>query len=285
MGRKRTSGIRRRASVVNGIFYPSNREIMTARLFSWGLREGSLSTAFGGQAILAPHGAWDITGNIAASAFAAIQEKIKKNGRPISRILLLGKYHNSGEEGVYLSESDSFETPLGDIPVDQKLNRKLASCSALIGLNDIPHLSEHCLEVLLPLVRYCFPAAKIVPILMSGTRPDLVSVLARALRMVLEEHMEESLVVISSTVSQDPDPVIALSMAYEFRSLLENMDTQTFLARLGTGHISACGGALLGAVLESGLLKGKRFSTLCPLAQDTGEKGEIFYFGAFASGD
>jgi AmmeMemoRadiSam system protein B len=197
--------------------------------------------------------------------------------------LLLGINHQSAEEGIYLSESASFETPLGDLIVDQKLNRKLASCSTLIRVNDIPHLSEHSLEVLLPMVKYCFPEASIVPILMCSGRPVLISSLARALRIVMEKYIDECLVIISSNVSQHPDPALAFSMADEFRSILEQMDTRAFLACLSAGRISACGKALAGVILESGLLEGSVFSSLLPLAQGREENGETVYYGAFAT--
>ena len=282
MERRERSGVKRRASVVNGIFYPENREALTERLFSWGLKEGSAGTSVGGgQVILAPHGAWNLTGSIAASAFSAAQNLKERSSRPVNRVLLLGTHHHFAEDGIYLSESASFETPLGNIQVDQKLNRKLASCSTTIKINDIPHLSEHSLEVLLPMVKYCFPEAKIVPILMGNGSQALISGLGGALKIVLDEHMEESLIVISSNVSQSSDPDLAESMADEFRSLLENMDTRAYLASFESGGISACGGALVGSLLESGLFDGKSFSALSPFSCSPGENNETVYYGAF----
>ena len=278
MDKRNAPDLRKRFSVVNNLYYPENPETLTGLLASWGLVAGS---ACGGQVILAPHGAWDLTGDIAASAFKSVQKKA--GDQSIKRVLILGTYHQCIEEGIYLSESSSFETPLGDLAVDQRLNRHLASCSTLIRINDIPHLSEHSLEVLLPLIKHCFPEVKIVPILMCGGRVVLVSCLASALKVIFEKHMEESLIVISSSVSQNSDPVVALSMADIFRSILEAMDTQSFLARLAAGHISACGGAILGALFESGLLDGKHFSSLCPLVQSLEENGDTVYHGAFAA--
>ncbi|MDR1903650.1 MAG: AmmeMemoRadiSam system protein B [Treponema sp.] len=52
------------------------------------------------------------------------------------------------------------------------------------------HLTEHSLEVLLPLVKCCFPSAEIVPVLMGGSRQSLISVLARTLNLVLETRMK-----------------------------------------------------------------------------------------------
>ena len=99
--------------------------------------------------------------------------------------------------------------------------------------------------------------------------------------MVFEKHIEESLFVISSNVSQNPDPALASSMAQEFCTLLGNMDPRAFLQRLAEGRISASGSAPVGAMLESGLLEGRRFSAICPLEQSRGEEGETVYYGAF----
>ena len=244
----------------------------------------------GGQAIVAPHGAWDLTGEIAGAAFAAIRNlppappAHEPEARGISRVILLGPHHETGEEGIYLSESVSFNTPLGDLPVDLKLSRKLAACSTLIRLNDTPHLSEHSLEVLLPFVKYCLSGVRIIPILVNGKKPALVSCLACALRIVLEEYMEESLVVISSNLSHNLNPDLALSMAEEFCSLLSCMDAGAFLAAFSEKRINSCGCALVAALLESGLLNGKRFSALTPLASRKEEQGETVYYSAFITG-
>ena len=274
----------KRYPVANGIFYPDSPETLAGQLCSWGLREGQSGLACGGQVLIAPHGTWTLTGNAAGTAFTEVQARGKKNGRPVSLVILLGSASLSGEEGIYLSESAFFETPLGQIPVDLNMNRKLSSCSTLIEINDIPHLIDHSLEVFLPLVRYCFPEAKIVPILISGKKPVLISALARAINVVFEEYMEESLFIVSSNAAQDPDPSLASAMAGEFCTLLEKMDDKAFLTRLNEGRISASGSVPVCALLESRLFEGRNFSLLCPLSHCQGELGETVYYGAFLSG-
>ena len=265
--------------MVNGIFYPDEKDSLRSLLASWGLKEDSGSP---GRAILVPHGAWDLTGTIAGTAFAALQKNPARD-RKVRRVFLLGPCHGYDDEGIYLSESMSFQTPLGPLPVDMRLNLEFASCSTLIKVNDIPHLSEHSLEVILPLVKYCFPMAKIIPIIVKGERAALISGLARALRIIMEKYTEESLIVISSNISQNTDPDLALSMAEEFSFLLSGNDTEAFLAGLAEGRISPCGGALAGALLGSGLFAGKGFSALGPLKSGR-EEGETIYYGAFAAG-
>ena len=281
--KQKSGGNRKRVPVVNGIFYPENPELLIDQLASWGLKEGVCS-AFGGQTIIAPHGAWNRSGSAAGAAFASIQKNELAPNKGINRVILLGPCHNSGEEGIYLSDSFSFDTPLGNLAVDLKLNRELASCSSLIKVNDVPHLLEHCLEVLLPLVKFCLGEVKIIPILVNGSRPVLISELTGAFQGILKNYLDESLLVISSNASRNMDPVLALSMAGEFSSLLSDMDTEAFSAGLGQGRINACGAAIIAALLESGLLHGQQFSSLTPLSHSTEDDGETVYYGAFTTG-
>jgi AmmeMemoRadiSam system protein B len=282
MAKEKTRGIRKRAPVVNGIFYPDNAEIISSTLTSWGLKKYRDPSPLEGQIILAPHGAWDLTGNIAAAAFKAAAEK--NSGDHIARVLLLGARHSPGEDGIFLSESVFYSTPLGNLRVDSKMNQKLSSCSTLAVINDIPHLAEHSLEVLLPFVKFCFPGAKIVPILIGGAKPALVSALARMLKISLEKRLKETLIVVSSNVSSNIDPVLALSMAEEFSALLEKAETEAYITKFAEGRLSACGAAPMGALLESGLLGGGNFTRLSPLVKGMGENGETIYYGAFATG-
>ena len=279
---------RRRVPVVSGIFYPDDREALAGQLAGWGLKQGTENTPLGGQVIIAPHAAWDISGIISAAAFAAVQaNSVAPNAADfhgISRVILLGPCHSQGEQGIYLTESASFQTPLGDLLVDRRVNQKLSTCSTLIKESDAFHLGEHSLEVLLPMVKYCFPDVKIVPILAQGNRPVLISALARALRVTVEKYMDKSLLVVSSNASVSEDPAAAFSMADELRLLLSGMDTGALLARLSERRISACGGPIIAALLESGLLDGKRFSALTPLIHEIDEGGQTVYFGAFAAG-
>jgi len=47
--------------------------------------------------------------------------------------------------------------------------------------------------------------------------------------------------------------------------------------------MSACGGALVAALLESGLLAGKHFSSRTPLIHAAEENGQTVYYGAFTA--
>ena len=289
----------RRMPVVSGIFYPDAEEALKECLESWGLKEGSTRTSLskqtpGGRVLIAPHGAWDLSGEIAAAAFASLQAELGEGKRQgglhdVQRVILIGPCHSywhgweHGESGVYLSESSSFQTPIGDLTVDRRTNRTMTSSSTLVQENDIFHLSEHSIEVLLPMVKFCMPSVKIIPILVQDSSPPVVAALARVLRMLANDNIEHSIIIVSSNISASCDKAQALTMAENFSVVLPATDADAFSAELSAGRINACGGAIISALFESGLLAGKRFSAISPLSTATDEDGYIVYYRAFVA--
>jgi AmmeMemoRadiSam system protein B len=267
-----------RSPVVAGLFYPDDVSRIEALLCSFGLGNGG----GGAAAIIAPHGAWELSGAIAGSAFSAAAGRgpNRKDRRGVSKVVLLGTIHAGPGERIFLSDSRFFDTPLGRLPVDLEMEEELASCSTLFEINDIPHLREHSLEVLLPFIKFCFPYAAIIPILMDGSRISMVSALARALHIVFEPIREQILFVVSSNLSKNNDEDIALAQAVECIRLLRENETGQFIAGINNGRISACGASLIAALLESGLLNRREVKVLTePLGRAQEEGGKIVYYG------
>ncbi|MDR1930133.1 MAG: AmmeMemoRadiSam system protein B [Treponema sp.] len=267
-----------RYPVLSGIYYPEDPETLEELIRSfesgedadgsggtggerpgvpWGKqRTGGISDGFSphsrekARAVIAPHGAWAHCGGAAAAAFRACR------GRNPLRVVLLGVLHGGGRRGILLSNSDSFETPLGRIPVDARTGEELSSCSTIIEIDDAPHLREHSLEVLLPFVKYYFPDAAIVPILMGFPSRNRIRALAGALRVVFQDRSGSTLFVISSCLSNAPAETEARKQAELFLRLLAEGDLPALKNGIFNGGISACGAAPAAALLESGLMEG-----------------------------
>jgi AmmeMemoRadiSam system protein B len=273
-----------RSAVVGGLFYPDNEEEAKERLLLFHMEEGKGRA----RAILAPHGSWDISGGIAGAAFSAAMGRAENSGgKPggVSRVVILGPVHKTREDGIFLTDSGCFLTPLGNIPVDREMTDELASCGTCLEINDIPHLAEHSIEVLLPFVKYCFPQAAVTPVLMGGTRPSLISALARALRLVLEPVMDESLIAVSCNLAMNIAGVKALEEAEECVRLLCGKDSESFGRGLREGKISACGGGLIAALLESGLVSDLAAGIISgPVVTSRDEKNRVVYYGALSYG-
>ena len=185
-----------------------------------------------------------------ASAFASVMGRTGS----INKVVILGPIHDKREKGLFLSNSYSFHTPIGDILIDQELTEELEFAGKHIEINDIPHLGEHSIEILLPFVKYCFPSASIVPILMGCPSVQYIHDLAQALKTVITPVMEETLIVVSSNFSSGVDNITARRLADECQRLFFEKDAPALASGILTGKLNACGGALVVSLIESGLL-------------------------------
>ena len=267
-----------RSPIMDGLFYPEDMTGVLAYMHSAGLKRGKGGMA---RAIIAPHGAWEISGSLTGAAFASAGGRTGKKSP--SRVVIMGSIHDNQEDGLFLSNSHSFQTPLGDIPVDQEASGWLESYSPLFKVDDIPHLHEHSIEILLPFVKYYFPHAAIVPILMGQPQEQHISALAHALRAVFEPLMDNTLLVISFNLAMHFDEVTAMDMADECLRLFKEKKYVELCAAFQSGRIVSCGGALFAALLQSGLMDTARpFIAADSLLSAKGERGGTAYYSAFS---
>jgi AmmeMemoRadiSam system protein B len=267
-----------RPPIVDGLFYPEDSAGTLAYMRKTGLKHGKGGLA---RAIIAPHGAWEISGSLAGAAFASAGGRVGKKSP--SRVVIMGPIHETGEEGIFLTSSHLYQTPLGDIMVDQEASEWLESYSPMIKVNDIPHLYEHSLEVLLPFVKYCFPQTPVVPILMGGQKKQHIRVLANALRAIFEPEIENTLLVVSFNLGVYSKESMTLNMAQECQQLFRDGRYDDLRAAFQEGRITGCGGALVSALLQSGLVETARpVLTSDLLLSAKSEKDKTVYYGAFS---
>jgi AmmeMemoRadiSam system protein B len=261
-----------RTPVGAGMFYPEDRNEMLDYIRSFGLEAGKGGQA---QAIIAPHGAWSYSGELVAHAFSQAMGR----SSDINRVIILGPIHDKRENGLFLSNSYAFYTPIGNIQVDQEVSEELEFISSYCKINDIPHLGEHSIEILLPFVKYCFPNAKIVPILMGQPNVRYIYDLARALKTVITPILDKTLIIVSSNLSCDKDKTTARLVAEESLRLFSSKDTGTLAPAVLDGRITACGGALVVSLFESGLLdKAKNCLIADSLVSAVGTENKTVYY-------
>ena len=236
-----------RSPVGAGMFYPEDRKETLDYLRSFNLEEASGGYA---QAFIAPHGAWNYSGRLVADAFSSAMGRQDS----IKRVVILGPIHDKAEEGLFLSNSYSFNTPLGNITVDQEISDELEFHGNFFEVNDIPHLREHSIEILLPFVKYCFPHASIVPVLMGQPNSRYIHDLAQALKNAIMPVLNETLIIVSCNLSCDTDQKNARHLAEESIRLFSEKNAPALASAVLDGRLNACGGALVASLLESGLL-------------------------------
>ena len=149
-------------------------------------------------AVIVPHAGYYFSGNVAASAYMAIDAK-----KQYKRIFLLGPSHHEWLDGASVNtEADYYATPLGKVKVDHETAIKLTTDYTDFIYRPEAHDREHCLEVQLPFLQRRFKEVPpIVPIVISTNDYDKLKRLSHVLKPYFND---ENLFVISSDFSHYP---------------------------------------------------------------------------------
>ena len=104
--------------------------------------------------IVVPHGAWSLSGFTANMAYRVLA------GSPVDTVVVIGPSHYVGLNGISISQYETFETPFGEIPIDQKLVECLTK-NFNLEHHPMAH-REHSTEVQMPFIRHYMPNAMVV---------------------------------------------------------------------------------------------------------------------------
>jgi AmmeMemoRadiSam system protein B len=207
-----------RPSAVAGSFYPANDKVLRNLLTDL-LSQAQKHTARPiPKAIIAPHAGYIYSGPIAASAYACLASQ--KN--LIRRVILLGPAHHGSESSIATTSANSFETPLGKIPIDQNAIQEALTLSQ-VKIDNSPHAEEHSLEVQLPFLQATLGNFSIVPFVFGEAEPSSIAEVIELLW-----GTKETLIVISTDLShyldyetaQKKDELTSRSiLAYQYQHL------------------------------------------------------------------
>jgi len=125
-------------------WYPRDREEITEFLSKFD-RNGPFS-----RAAIAPHAGWFYSGRLSALAAASLELGAET-------VVVLGGHLPAGSLPLFAME-DAVRTPFGPMPIDTELRSVLQESSG--GMED--RFRDNTVEVLLPMVRFFFPQAKLL---------------------------------------------------------------------------------------------------------------------------
>ena len=150
--------------------------------------------------LLVPHAGLAYSGAVAALAWALAGEIAP------STIVLAGTDHQASAAGVGVWTGGPWRTPLGDVAVDRELGLRIVGLGPPYAADLDAHLTEHSIEVQLPLLAGACPEARIVPIAVSPRLRTHVEAGARLGRLLAECRAagERVLLVASSDFAHYP---------------------------------------------------------------------------------
>lgn len=170
-------------------------------------------------ALVSPHAGYMFSGQTAAYAFARAQKQEKQANQKAKRVILLGPSHYAGFEGAALSDASSFQTPLGDLPVDQKTVEALADFPLFRFMPEV-HRKEHSLEMQLPLIYKTFGPVELVPVVVGQLEDETET---RLIGGVLKRFLRDGdIVVVSSDFCH-------IGPRYQYQPFKSNIKDNVFL--------------------------------------------------------
>ena len=188
------------------------------------------------KALIAPHAGYAYSGQVAATAFATLQD-----GREtVSRVVLVGPAHYVYLRGVATPAADVFGTPLGPVPIDVETLDKIADLP-FVRRSDRPHAPEHALEVELPFLQSVLANFQLVPLVIGDAAPQDIANLLRELW-----GGPETLIVVSSDLSHYHEYETARRLDLATATAIEHGEWQK------VGPNQACGClAITGLLIEA----------------------------------
>ena len=116
-----------RPAAIAGSFYPYTKQVLERDVHAL-LDDAKVEKQIvAPKAIIVPHAGYIYSGPTAAAAYASLEGIRKK----IRRVVLLGPVHRIPIRGLALPGADAFETPLGQVELDQ------AAIASLAGMHQV----------------------------------------------------------------------------------------------------------------------------------------------------
>lgn len=224
-----------RDPILAGTWYPGNKIVLINSIRDYLSKAKDRSIEGELKAIIVPHAGHIYSGQVAAHAYRLLQEKDFK------RVIMIGPSHRVGFKGASANLQSGYRTPLGTVPVDQSLAKKIIDISPQIRWVPRAHAHEHSLEIQLPFLQTVLTDFQIVPIVMGQQDFNTCSDLAGSLVKVLG-NMEKTLILASSDLSHFHNYNQAKRLDKEFAKHVRNFDPTGLANSLSSGSCEACGG-------------------------------------------
>jgi len=212
-----------------GMFYPRVAEELKALLDA--LFSSTVTSVTSPYGVLVPHAGYIYSGKCAACAYAKIPETFS------GTFVVIGPSH----AGCMTATADLiWETPLGPVLPDSRLAAALTAA----GIPNRPNLlrvQENSLEVQMPFIRYRFPQAKVVPVLLGDQSLSEVRRVAAVLSQAVDAVDANVVIIASGDGSHYVPAAMAERDDLTVLAAAAKLDVQAFYEKLIEIKPSMCG--------------------------------------------
>ena len=179
-----------RQPAVAGQFYPGNAEQLRLELMQLIPESAEKKQVFG---IIAPHAGYMYSGGIAGKVYSII--KIP------ATVMILGPNHHGTGDAAALYPAGEWQTPLGPVAVNSRLNGLIDQHTPLVSYDTLAHRFEHSLEVHVPFLQVLQPDVTISALCLSHGSYAALCEIGQGIAAAIREYGEDVLMVASSDMT------------------------------------------------------------------------------------
>ncbi|MBI3990286.1 MAG: AmmeMemoRadiSam system protein B [candidate division NC10 bacterium] len=176
-----------RRAAVAGYFYEGSKERLRSQVEDLIDREAAKGRVIG---VVAPHAGYLYSGKVAGALYSRIEFP--------ETFVILGPNHTGLGAGAAIMSYGSWETPLGEVKIDEDLAQAIMGHSQTLEEDHLGHLKEHSIEVQLPFLQYFGHPFQFVPICLFSHESAVCQDVGRAVAAAIKES-GKSVVVVAST--------------------------------------------------------------------------------------
>ena len=227
-------------------------------------------------ALVSPHAGYLYSGQVAAHAYKLIE------GRSYDSVVVVAPSHMAFFRGVSLYDRGGYATPLGPVPVDTELSKKMMEKRKEIKFLPEAHAQEHSLEIQIPFLQTTLRPFKLVPMVMEPkwtweTCQYLASAIAEAVKG------KKVLLVASSDLSHFHSYEKAVELDKIALSHIERFDAEGLHRDLREGRCEACGGGPIVTIMLAARAMGANQAKMLRYLNSgdvTGDRSRVVGYGA-----
>lgn len=198
-------------------------------------------------AIVAPHAGYYYSGPVAAHAYKELAED-----GIFDTAVILGPNHTGYGYPVSLWVGDGWDTPLGEIEINEKLAQKLLG--EAIKADKTAHVHEHSIEVQLPWLQHLYKKVKIVPITMLAQDIETARMVGKA----ISQAGDNSIIIASSDFTHYEPHSVAMEKDSSVIEAIVALDEEELYKRCESLNCTMCGyGPVASAIVAAKEMKAK----------------------------
>jgi AmmeMemoRadiSam system protein B len=155
-------------------------------------------------------------------------------------VVILGPSHRGIGAEVSLSRQDKWQTPLGQLELDEVLGEQIVSATQGAEWDDLAHSWEHSIEVQLPFLQYIYQSGfRIIPIAMLKQDLAVSRELGEAIAVAFKD--KRGIIIASSDFTHYEPQSLASRKDHLALEAILSLDAVQLKEVVGKHDISMCG--------------------------------------------